>query len=202
MYIAVIDTETNWEDRVMSLGIVVADARTFRPVDYRYYVIEPECDVEGMFSGVLYAVDDEDTRCLDRGTALSETAEWLRACGVRRLFAYNATFDCTRLPELSGFDWYDIMSLASNRNYNRKIPAEADCLSNGRLKRGFGVNPIYRLMTGDMDYSETHNALLDAIDELTIMRLMGHDVETYECALIKSAKHIDRKSMERRMRFF
>ena len=29
-YFAVIDTETNWEDRVMSIGTVIADTDTFR----------------------------------------------------------------------------------------------------------------------------------------------------------------------------
>ena len=31
-YFAVIDTETNWEDQVMSIGSVIADAETFQPV--------------------------------------------------------------------------------------------------------------------------------------------------------------------------
>ena len=32
MNFAVIDTETNWNDDVMSLGLVIADSVTFRPV--------------------------------------------------------------------------------------------------------------------------------------------------------------------------
>ena len=36
---AVIDTETNWSDQVMSIGIVIADEITFSPVDIRYYAI-------------------------------------------------------------------------------------------------------------------------------------------------------------------
>ena len=33
---AVIDTETTYADEVMSIGIVMADEETFRPVDARY----------------------------------------------------------------------------------------------------------------------------------------------------------------------
>ena len=40
--IAVIDTETNWEDAVMSIGVVVADGTTFTPVEVRYLVLDPE----------------------------------------------------------------------------------------------------------------------------------------------------------------
>lgn len=30
---AVIDTETNWADQVMSIGTVIADCDTFKPVE-------------------------------------------------------------------------------------------------------------------------------------------------------------------------
>ena len=32
-YFAVIDTETNWADQVMSIGVVVARSDTFAPVE-------------------------------------------------------------------------------------------------------------------------------------------------------------------------
>ena len=36
---AVIDTETNWNDEVMSIGIVAADARSKEKIDSLYYII-------------------------------------------------------------------------------------------------------------------------------------------------------------------
>ena len=33
-------------------------------------------------------------------------------------------------------------------------------------------------------YQETHNAVLDAQDELEIMRLLGYGIEEYEIALL------------------
>ena len=36
---AVIDTETNWNDEVMSIGAVVADSETKEKVDSIYYII-------------------------------------------------------------------------------------------------------------------------------------------------------------------
>ena len=39
-----------------------------------------------------------------------------------------------------------------------------------------------RLLSGNHSYQETHNALLDAIDELTIMQLLGHRIQTYHTA--------------------
>ena len=52
-YFAVIDTETNWNDQGMSIGIVIAETQTFRLIDKKYYVIDPAYQVGGMFSGTL-----------------------------------------------------------------------------------------------------------------------------------------------------
>ena len=53
-YFAVIDSETNWVDEVMSVGAVIADTDTFRPVAVKYYILPEECAVGGMFSDVLF----------------------------------------------------------------------------------------------------------------------------------------------------
>ncbi len=50
---AVIDTETNWNDEVMSIGIVVAEAETKKEIDAVYYIIDPEYRVGGMYSNEL-----------------------------------------------------------------------------------------------------------------------------------------------------
>ena len=71
------------------------------------------------------------------------------------------------------------MKLAAYRQYNHAIPDNAPICSTGRLKSGYGVGPILRLLSGNCGYSETHNALLDAIDELKIMTLLGHPIEKY-----------------------
>ena len=35
---AVIDTETNWADQVMSIGTVIADSDTFQPIEMKYHL--------------------------------------------------------------------------------------------------------------------------------------------------------------------
>ena len=100
------------------------------------------------------------------------------------MFAYNAAFDYRHLPELSHLVWYDIMKLAAYRQHNSKIPGNADCYNTGRLKRGYGVESIYRLLSEDFSYFEMHNALTDAIDELEIMRLLNHKRSKYTVAKI------------------
>ena len=161
---AVIDTETNWNDEVMSIGIAVADAGTKNKIDSLYYIIDPEYRVGGMYSG--------------------EIREWLNAYGVRKLFAYNASFDCRHLPEYSEYEWYDIMRLAAYRQYNPAIPGSADCYKTGRLKRGYGVEDVLRMLRKNSKYSETHNAVLDAQDELEIMQLLGYEIKEYGIALV------------------
>jgi hypothetical protein len=76
------------------------------------------------------------------------------------------------------------MKLAAYRQHNPKIPECADCYRTGRLKSGYGVESIYRLISEDFGYCEIHNALTDAIDELQIMRLLNHDLGLYSLAKI------------------
>lgn len=180
---AVIDTETNWNDEVMSIGIVVADSETKKKIDSIYYIIDPEYKVGGMFSYEL-RLDDEGTHVADRKHALKSMKQWLDAYHVQKLFAYNASFDKRHLPEYSGYQWYDIMRLAAYRQYNKAIPDSAECYKTGRLKYGYGVESILKMLCKDKQYSETHNAVLDAEDELQIMQLLGHGINAYEIAFL------------------
>ena len=70
------------------------------------------------------------------------------------------------------------MRLAAYKQYNSAIPENAECCKTGQLKRGYGVEPILRMLGKEM-YYETHNALMDAMDELEIVRLLGHPVDMY-----------------------
>jgi hypothetical protein len=177
--LAVIDTETTWGDAVMSIGIAVADDETFALVDKRYYIILPFKDHGGMYTYALYAEGIKPDLECPRGRAMSEAHRFLDGHGIRDVFAYNAAFDYRHLPELAHLAWHDIMKLAAYRQHNSMIPDHAECYRTGRLKRGYGVESVYRLLSGDFEYRERHNALADAVDELEIMRLLGHGLERY-----------------------
>ncbi len=179
--IAVIDTETNWINEVMSIGVAVADAKTYACLDKEYYIIEPESSVGGMFSSVMKSSKGQRAIVTDREGAMGGIKTFLRVNDVNKIFAYNAKFDYGHLKELSGYEWYDIMRLAAYKQYNKSIPGWAECCSTGRLKKGYGVEEITRMLTGQMDYREVHNAICDAVDELRIMELLGHPVDIYEC---------------------
>ena len=177
---AVIDTETNWADQVMSIGTVIADIDTFQLIDAKYHILTPEYLVGGMYSDTLFADSRLHPIMCIRKEALTDLITWFAAYGVYSIFAYNAAFDRNHLPELQHFDWYDIMRLAAYRQHNPKIPANADYCSTGRLKRGYGVEPILRLLSNNHTYHETHNALYDALDELEIIRLLNYDLTYYQ----------------------
>jgi len=182
---AVIDTETTWGDKVMSIGIVIADAEAFTPVDKRYYVLTPYKNQGGMYDYALYANGNmPDLEC-SRENVMADLVRFLAAHKIEIMFAYNASFDYRHLPELAYLTWYDIMKIAAYRQHNHKIPNHAECHSTGRLKRGYGVESVYRLLSGNAKYNELHNALTDAIDELEIMRLLNHKLDKYALAIIK-----------------
>lgn len=176
---AVIDTETNFQDQVMSIGIVLADAHTFQPIVSRYYILPEEAAVRGMYSAALNLADAEITKHCNRREATREIVALLRQYGLPRIFAYNASFDKNHLYELSSFTWCDIMWMSAYKQFNPSIPDDAEINKSGRLKRGAGVEPTMRRLRRDMSYHETHNALLDALDELEIMRRLGHSIEQY-----------------------
>ena len=178
-YFAVIDTETNWADQVMSMGTVIADADSFEIVAVKYHVLPKECEIGGMFSAALFPDIPYSPVLCSRQEAIAELKAWFSGFGITKIFAYNANFDKSHLPELKDYRWYDIMRLAAYRQYNPCIPDCADCFSTGRLKRGYGVEPMLRLLSGKVRYRETHNAVLDALDELSIMRLLGIPPEAY-----------------------
>ena len=178
-YFAVIDTETNWEDQVMSIGTVIADADTFQPVAAKYHILPEECAIGGMFYDALFLDTPAQPILCTREEAMEDLSGWLSRYGVTSLFAYNAGFDRNHLPELRNFDWYDIMRIAIYRQHNPKIPVCADCYSTGRMKRGYGVESMLRILSGNYTYRETHNALHDALDELEIVRLLGLGIHEY-----------------------
>lgn len=176
---AVIDTETTWRDKVMSLGAVIADSATMQPVETRYYIIDPEYREGGMYSSSLVLEKAHENALAARKDAMSDLISCLTEHGADTVFAYNARFDRAHLPELAPYAWKDIMALAAYRPYNPSIPANAPVFSTGRLKRGYGVEAILKLLSGDRAYRETHNALFDALDELRIMALLGHPLAAY-----------------------
>ncbi|MBR5536123.1 MAG: hypothetical protein IKU60_05690 [Clostridia bacterium] len=177
-YFAVIDTETNWKNELMSIGTVIADCETFKPVKVRYHIITPEYKVGGMFSDVLFDERLKHILC-PKDDAIIDLVYLLKEYEVGSIFAYNAPFDRTLLPQLRCFDWYDIVRVAAYRQYNPKITELDECCKTGRLKHDYGVEAMLRRMSGDFTYSETHNALYDALDELEIMRLLGYKPEIY-----------------------
>ena len=178
-YFAVIDTETNWIDQVMSIGCCIADTDTFRLIDAKYHVLTPEYEIGGMYESTLFSDPRLQPVICSRQESLDDLKNWFSQYGVRAIFAYNACFDRNHLPELRSFAWYDIMRLAAYRQYNHAIPSWADCCSTGRLKRGYGVEPMLRLLSGNCTYRESHNALHDAMDELQIMTLLGYSLTSY-----------------------
>lgn len=177
-YFAVIDTETNWNNELMSIGTVIAESDTFEVVKVRYHIITPEWEVGGMFSDVLFDSRLRHILC-NKNEAMRDLICLLNEYGVKSVFAYNAPFDRRLMPKLKAFDWYDIMSFAAYRQHNRKITDRDDCYKTGRLKHGYGVEAMLRRLSGDCTYCETHNALYDALDELKIMRLLGYKPGNY-----------------------
>lgn len=184
--IAIIDTETNWYDRVMSIGMVIADSSNFDIIEKQYFILEPEYTFEGKYSSQLLKTNNTYITC-SRNNAICDIVSILEQHHINKVFAYNAKFDFNHLSELEYLNWYDIMGIAAYKQYNNKISDSKETFKSGRLKKNYGVEPIYRMLSNNYLYIETHNALQDAIDELHIMSLLGHDISYYEHAKVKES---------------
>lgn len=174
---AVIDTETNWNDEVMSIGVLIARSRDFNHTDSRYYILPREEKVGGMYSKAMRKTTHEILTG-HRFDVIDDLKQLLNSNGVDDLFAYNASFDKRHLPELSDFSWRDIMKVAAYKQHNPHIPNHLPCCKTGRLKRGFGVESMLQIL-GVEDYCETHNAIIDARDELMIMKILDYEIDFY-----------------------
>jgi len=202
---AVIDTETNFDDEVMSVGVVVAevkeDTSKFEAIDKRYYIITPECLKPAMYSDQLEHKKAEIYLKSTRKDVLKDIIIFLQIHGVENIFAYNAPFDYHHLPELKKLNWYDIMRVAAYKQYNYSIKKGEITCATGRLQTSYGVEPILnRLLVCSTKvkkyYSEIHNALTDADDELHIMQMIDLPLYTYCVAIINGDKP-DQNELER-----
>ena len=174
---AVIDTETNWDNEVMSVGIVIARDVQFEVLDSKYIIFTEAEMVGGMYSSQLYLEEIEPER-LTKKKAIEAVKNFLKAHNVKTLFAYNAPFDRRCLAELCDYDWRDILRLAAYKQHNPAIPKSAKCCATGRLKSGYRVEDILTML-GEREYLEIHNALTDAMDELRIMKHLRHSIDKY-----------------------
>lgn len=186
--IAVIDTETNWDNKVMSIGLAVMNAYDdhidmpkLSDMKLYYHIVWPASEKGGVFARQLKYGCTSTASPETEQEAIAAVLRELKANGVTELFAYNATFDKGHLTWLSGYKWYDIMKIAAYRQYNSAIDGTGKaCHASGKLKSGYSVESIIRMLAGkDSMYREVHNALYDARDEAFMMAKLGHGLSLY-----------------------
>ncbi len=59
------------------------------------------------------------------------------------------------------------------------------------------MEDILRMLSNNKRYRETHNAVLDAQDELEIIRLLGHGIEEYQIACLSDKKAPNTKAQHK-----
>ncbi|WP_341490881.1 AAA family ATPase [Mesomycoplasma ovipneumoniae] len=182
--IAVIDVETNYDNEVFSVGVVIADSADFQWFDKEYWIIENNLKVGGMYARNIWVplpleFREEINVVKTRQEMIAQLIHFLKSYEVKNWFSYTK-FDFRHLPELhKSFEHNDISIFAKSKQFNKHIPLNAVTTKKGDLKSGWNAQNIYRMLTKDQSYIETHNALLDAMDELRIMELLDLDIETF-----------------------
>ncbi|WP_341515770.1 AAA family ATPase [Mesomycoplasma ovipneumoniae] len=182
--IAVIDVETNYDNEIFSVGVVIANSTNFQSIDKQYWIIENNLKAGGKYVHNVwfplpFEFKEEAIVVQTRKEMIVQLINFLEYYEVKNWFSYTS-FDFRHLPELhKSFKYNDISIFAKSKQFNKHIPLNAETSKNGDLKRGWNAENIYRMVTKNENYLETHNALLDAIDELRIMELLNLDIETF-----------------------
>ncbi|MDW2923525.1 hypothetical protein [Mesomycoplasma ovipneumoniae] len=185
-YIAVIDVETNYDSEIFSVGVVIADSANFQWFDKKYWIIKNNWKVGGMYIHQTFLplplplkFREEINVVQTRKEMITQLIHFLKSYKVKNWFSYTK-YDFKHLPELhKSFEHNDISIFAKSKQFNKHIPLNAELTKKGDLKSGWNAQNIYRMLTKDQSYIETHNALLDAMDELRIMELLDLDIETF-----------------------
>ena len=86
---AVIDTETNWKDEVMSIGVLIARPKNFERTDSRYYILPRAEKIGGMYSNSM-RMTKHDILIKHRPDAIDDLKDLLNSNGVNDILAYNA----------------------------------------------------------------------------------------------------------------
>ena len=188
MDFAVIDIETTYDNRLLSVGVIISNDMDFEPKSMYYYILNE--GVPAPYGDVvrhprLKNYPEIKTQILSEEKFHKEIIEIMEGYQINRVLAYNAGFDRARLPSLQGKDWSDIISKSAYKQSNPTLTEDMDFFKTGKLRKGYGVEPIYRLLSGKHNYMETHNAILDCIDELKIVQLLGYKISEYTTMKIR-----------------
>ncbi|PYF42619.1 hypothetical protein [Metamycoplasma alkalescens] len=200
-FFAVIDIEINEYRSPMSIGVVIAESINFDVVAKKYWIIAENVSPRAMFYYELtWPLRSDQMSLLNKveayNIAINQIIEFLLENNVNSWFSYT-DFDYRYLPELKNFfHWFDISRIARNIQYNKSIPSSYQYFKNNLIKSGWGVQNMYRLLSNDSTYFETHNALIDAEDELEIMRMLQLTLNSF-----KELEFIERKNSYPRNEF-
>jgi|GEM_PF-3570304 len=200
-----IDVETDGGNLVCTIGAVIVNSKTWIIEELHYYTIEGTEHLcwygnainLGQFAEFLQ--EFEQITFTKNICAYDEAIQGLRKTinthHITQIFAYNASFDCRMLPEFSDFIWCDVIHKAAYEQYNPLLPKNTEFYGSGKMKRGYSVESMYRLVCpkhkgylpswkrkfGQLGskYFETHNGLIDAVDQVRIMQAIGYTSELY-----------------------
>lgn len=191
-FFSVIDVETNFDNEIISLGIVISEWDNFSIIENHYFIFSPECQKTSLYFGQLFQTRDKNINLTKgiRSANISELINLLKKYNIKNIFAYNANFDMRCLPELNEYKWFDIMKIAAYKQHNDYLPDTLEYCKTGRLKSNYSFEVLYKLISNNPYYVESHNALDDATDELSFMHILNKPKILYmENAMISSNKN-------------
>lgn len=175
--VAVLRTMTNSEGSLCAVGVVITNTADWRPIAEYRYVIAPEAETADQ--DVLFLPVEKDCICTSCRSEhlLFRLKQMLSEEKVQYIVSYGSSARFF----LPGIDlpWLDIQNVSAYRKYNPFIPKKAKLYRNGRMKSGYGMEAMMRIVTGDKSYIRTGNPVRDCEADLCILERIHPDLGTF-----------------------
>jgi hypothetical protein len=186
----ILDTETNsiTTPYVYNIGWVIQDKKGNAIRKRNYLIKEGIRHIKESFYGCnktvfyLNQIIDDKVKIVNWVEACEKLKKDIEKYKIKELFAYNSSFDkraiqktCERLltdNPVTGLDWYCLYNASSTNicdtnKYCKKGAAENWITQKGNLLTN--AECVYRFITDNIEFFESHTALEDAIIEGQIL---------------------------------
>lgn len=191
-HVAIVRAIDNLSGKCAALGIVVIDRDTLAVTEKKYFLCS-DCIGENIPIDNLcpYELEIKETgeeiTIIDRGDMEKAICGWLKDHDIHEFLFYGGGTDKRCLSPVIkdlGIGWFDVSYIAAYQQRNPRLQMlgmPANYFSGtGRLTCGYGLQDMYRMMTGSRTYERSYNAIEEAKDILVIINMIGVPLSAYE----------------------
>ena len=176
--IAIIDAKLNFIDEIISIGIAIVDAKTFKVKTAEYFLVPEELIIDGFNNDNITIAHTYQTYFGAHKDIENHIRKLLNQYNITNIYTFNGKFIYRKLAGLQKYHWYDIIKVAAYKQYNYKLPDNLMFNDQGRLLYKCNIKDLMEILTKTYFYYTNH-ALYDTLDIARMMSLIDLPIEQY-----------------------